>query len=86
MSGVAVVEVDGRNMPGFPGFFMDTDMWQNLLMAVALMLVIEGIMPFLNPQALRNTLLLIARMDDRSLRVTGLVSMLLGVVLLYAVH
>ncbi len=61
-------------------------MWHDLLKAVALVLVIEGIMPFLNPQALRRMLALVVQMDDRSLRVAGLMSMLGGLALLYLVR
>jgi uncharacterized protein YjeT (DUF2065 family) len=58
----------------------------DLLTAFALMMVFEGIMPFLNPSRFRRTLVSAARLDDRSLRVAGLVCMIGGVVLLYAVH
>ena len=60
-------------------------MWQDLLVALALVLVIEGIWPFLSPAGLRRALLLMANQDDRSLRVAGLVSLLVGVALLYLV-
>ena len=58
-------------------------MWNDFLAAIALLLVIEGILPFLNPQALRNTLQQMIKLDDRSLRLIGLGSMLTGVALLY---
>lgn len=58
----------------------------DLFVALALLLVIEGILPFLSPHALRNALLMMARMDDRSLRFAGLISMLLGLGLLYLVN
>lgn len=58
-------------------------MWQNLADAVALLLVIEGILPFTNPEWLRRTILQMAQMDDRTLRFAGLTSMLLGLGLLY---
>lgn len=61
-------------------------MLDDLLAALALMLVLEGILPFVNPDALRRTLQTVGQMDDRSLRVVGLVSMLAGVVLLYVVR
>ena len=61
-------------------------MFDNLLAALALMLVLEGILPFVNPSALRRTLQTVGQMDDRSLRFVGLVSMLAGVVLLYVVR
>jgi len=61
-------------------------MWHEILVALALVLVIEGILPFLNPAGWRNMMLSAANMDDRSLRMVGLVSMVLGVVTLYLVN
>ncbi|WP_297529542.1 DUF2065 domain-containing protein [Thiohalobacter sp.] len=61
-------------------------MWNDLFVALALVLVIEGMLPFLSPQRMREAMLSIARMDDRILRITGLLSMLAGVGLLYLVH
>jgi len=60
--------------------------WSDLLAALALVLVIEGMVPFLNPQSLRRMLETVSQLDDRTLRITGLVSMLCGVVLLYIVR
>ena len=57
-------------------------MWSDLLAAIALVLVIEGIMPFVNPGGLRRALLMISRMSDNTLRFTGLTSMILGILLL----
>jgi len=61
-------------------------MWHDLLVALSLVLVIEGVWPFLNPGGLRRALLLMAGQDDGSLRNAGLVSMLVGVGLLYLVR
>lgn len=61
-------------------------MWNDLLVALALLLVIEGIIPFLSPASLRRTLLMMSELDDRTLRVIGLTSMLAGVALLYVVN
>lgn len=61
-------------------------MFNDLLTALALLLVIEGIFPFLNPQALRRTMQTLGQIDDRSLRIIGLVSMLAGLLLLYLVR
>ncbi|MDE2234706.1 MAG: DUF2065 domain-containing protein [Gammaproteobacteria bacterium] len=58
-------------------------MWLALLTALGLMLVIEGIMPFLNPGTFRRALAVVAQADDRVLRIVGLISMVAGVVLLY---
>lgn len=60
--------------------------WNDLLAALALVLVIEGMVPFLNPQSLRRMLETVSQLDDRILRITGLVSMLCGVVMLYIVR
>lgn len=60
-------------------------MWETLLAAVALMLVLEGIIPFLYPGKWRNLVAALAQINDRQLRMMGLVSMLLGVGLLYLI-
>lgn len=56
------------------------------LSAVGLMLVMEGIMPFLSPRSFRRTLAAVAQGDDRVLRTVGLLSMLAGAALLYFVR
>jgi uncharacterized protein len=61
-------------------------MWKDLLAAFALVLVIEGVMPFLNPTGLRRTLLQIANLSDGTLRAVGLVSMVIGALMLYIVR
>jgi uncharacterized protein YjeT (DUF2065 family) len=61
-------------------------MWDSLWMATALLLVIEGIFPFLDPKGMRRSMLMIAELDDRTLRIIGLFSMLGGIALLYLVN
>ncbi len=61
---------------------MSNDFWA----ALALVLVIEGVMPFLSPAGLRRTMRMVIEMDDRALRILGLLSMLSGTLLLYLVH
>ena len=61
-------------------------MWERLGDALALLLVIEGVLPFLNPAGLRRTLAAVGQLDDRTLRVIGLTSMLAGVMLSYILH
>lgn len=46
--------------------------------AVGLMLVFEGIMPFLSPSRWRNMAQTLAVVDNKSMRLIGLLSMLLG--------
>ena len=50
--------------------------------AVGLMLVFEGIMPFISPSRWRNMAQTLAVVDDKSMRLIGLLSMLLGLGLL----
>lgn len=57
-------------------------MLNELLAAFALVLVIEGILPFASPSTVRKLWENIATMPDGSLRLFGLVSMIIGVVLL----
>ncbi|MDH5766565.1 MAG: DUF2065 domain-containing protein [Gammaproteobacteria bacterium] len=57
--------------------------WDEFFRAVALVLVIEGIMPFISPHSWRNTMLQASQLPDKTLRILGLVSMLFGVFLLY---
>jgi len=61
-------------------------MWNDLLAALALILVIEGVMPFLSPTTLRHTMQQLIQLPDRLLRMMGLISMVSGVVLLYLVR
>jgi len=61
-------------------------MWQDLGVAFALFLIIEGIVPFVNPAGLRALLQAINQLSDQQLRFAGFTSMLLGLLLLYIVH
>lgn len=61
-------------------------MWRDFFSALALMMVLEGVMPFLNPRGLKQTLEMLARADDRLLRFIGLASMVIGLLILYLVR
>ena len=52
-------------------------------MAFALMLVIEGLLPFIAPAAWRDTFLRLAQLADGQIRFIGLTSMLIGTLLLF---
>ena len=54
-----------------------------LLTALALMLIIEGLLPFLAPGVWRETFRRITEMSDGQLRFIGLTSMLAGLLLLF---
>lgn len=60
-------------------------MWEELGKAFCLMLVIEGIVPFLYPGRWRSLVATLASVSDRQLRAMGLISMLLGAGLLYII-
>lgn len=62
------------------------EFWQVFPAAMALVLVLEGLMPFISPRRWRAMIATIATLDDGSIRRFGLGSMLLGIVLLYLVN
>jgi uncharacterized protein len=54
----------------------------NLLLAFALMLVIEGLLPFIAPRVWRETFRRATELADGQLRFIGLTSMIIGLTLL----
>jgi uncharacterized protein YjeT (DUF2065 family) len=60
--------------------------WNDLWAAFALYLVLEGLMPFANPNGMKRALAQLSQLDERILRIVGLVSMIAGAVLLYFVR
>jgi uncharacterized protein YjeT (DUF2065 family) len=60
--------------------------WSDLGAAFALYLVLEGIFPFVSPEGLKRRLLAMAQLENRSLRIYGLVSMVVGLGLLQFIH
>ena len=59
--------------------------WHALWLALALVLVLEGIFPFLSPEGWRQTFLKLLQLRDGQLRFFGLTSILLGLVTLWFV-
>lgn len=57
-----------------------------VLTAVALVFVIEGILPFLSPPLWKQFMLRLSMQPDKTIRIMGLTSLLLGTVLMYLVH
>jgi len=55
----------------------------DLLAAIGLFLVLEGIAPFANPRGLKRALARLLEVQERELRIAGLGSMLVGVVILF---
>ena len=58
----------------------------DLLEALGLLLVLEGIAPFLHPQGVKRAFARLLTLQDRELRFAGLGSMLVGVILLFLVR
>ena len=61
-------------------------MWQSLATALCLVLVIEGLMPFLAPATWKRMLAAVSRMGERQRRVAGLLCMLTGTAWLYLIR
>ncbi|MBX2857910.1 MAG: DUF2065 domain-containing protein [Cellvibrionaceae bacterium] len=53
-------------------------MWENIANALCLVLIIEGMIPFLYPKKWRKLVETLAAVSSEQLRVMGLISMLLG--------
>ena len=53
-----------------------------LVAALALMLVLEGVLPFLSPSIWRETFRKVTELSDGQIRFIGLSSMIIGLVLL----
>ena len=58
----------------------------DLLAALGLFFVFEGIAPFLNPRGVKRAFAKLLEVGDRELRIAGLGSMLFGVVILFLVR
>jgi uncharacterized protein len=58
----------------------------DLIAAVALFLVLEGMAPFLNPRGMKRALARLLDVGDRELRIAGLGSMLVGLGILFLVR
>jgi uncharacterized protein len=57
--------------------------FSDLLAALALFLVLEGMVPFLSPGGMKRALAKLLEFGDRELRLAGLGSMIVGVLLLF---
>jgi uncharacterized protein len=61
-------------------------LWHDLGVAFCLVLVIEGIMPFLYPKRWKEMVLIVSTIDEKTMRIIGLASMLLGTGMLYLIN
>lgn len=60
--------------------------WGDLFAALALVMIIEGVIPFVSPQGYKNTMQQLTSMPESTLRSIGFGLMLVGVVSLYFVR
>ena len=61
-------------------------MWIEILTACALVLVLEGILPFVAPNRYKQLVAQIVRLGDNQLRTFGLATMIAGLILLFIVR
>ena len=57
--------------------------WQDLLNAIALLLILEGLLPFIKPESIKKIYQTMSQTPESSLRMIGLASIVAGLVLLY---
>ncbi|MGE4661020.1 MAG: DUF2065 domain-containing protein [Arenicellales bacterium] len=60
--------------------------WRDLFVALALVLVIEGLIPFAAPGRYRRLVEMLGSIGERQLRIGGLAMMVVGLGLLYMVR
>ncbi|MCP4876139.1 MAG: DUF2065 domain-containing protein [Gammaproteobacteria bacterium] len=60
--------------------------WADLWAALALVLILEGLMPFISPRGYRNMVQQMVAMPEQMLRYVGLALMLVGLLCLYLVR
>jgi uncharacterized protein len=62
------------------------ELFQSLLVGISLLLVVEGVLPFLMPDVWRKIMIKAVSSSSFNLRILGAVSMFLGLLLLYIVR
>lgn len=60
--------------------------WSLLVAAIGLLFVFEGVLPFLSPAVWRRVMQQMFIQSDRAIRIVGLISMLVGLVLVCVAH
>lgn len=57
-----------------------------LLVAIAIAVILEGVLPFLSPRLFRQAIFRLLQVSERGLRATGLCAIVLGTALLYTLR
>ena len=60
--------------------------WTELFSALALVMIIEGVIPFISPQGYKNTMQQMLAMPESKLRVVGFSLMLVGAISLFFIR
>ncbi|HEX4376457.1 MAG TPA: DUF2065 domain-containing protein [Steroidobacteraceae bacterium] len=60
--------------------------WTDLIAALAIVCIIEGVMPFINPSGMKRLLERISSLEERQMRIAGFVSMAVGLTILFLVR
>jgi len=60
--------------------------WSDFWAALALVMVLEGLIPFVSPRGYKNMVTQMAAMSEQTLRNVGLVLVIMGIVFLYLVR
>ncbi len=60
--------------------------WQEIFTAISLILLIEGLIPFISPNTYRIFTHKMSKLNNDNLRIVGLVSIILGLILLFLVN
>ncbi|MDH3389693.1 MAG: DUF2065 domain-containing protein [Gammaproteobacteria bacterium] len=60
--------------------------WADFWAALALVMVLEGLIPFISPRGYKNMVTQMAAMPEQTLRNVGLVLVIMGLVFLYFVR
>lgn len=59
--------------------------WHDLLTAIALLLILEGLLPFASPETVKKMYKAMLETPEKSMRMIGLASIVAGLILLYIV-
>ena len=65
---------------------MFDNFWILLAMTIAMLLVLEGMMPFLMPTQWKEMLKRFLALPERTIRITGLLAMLVGLGIMFGIH
>ena len=60
--------------------------WTDLFAALAILCIIDGVVPFINPSGMKRLLSRIASLEDREIRIAGFISMFIGLTILFLVR